>query len=163
MSQSQAANKAWGGVFEEAADPRMEKFTESISFDRRLYRQDIRGSQAHAAMLAKVGVLTDAEAAAIRDGLEGILRDIEAGKFEYSLKLEDIHMHVEKELINRWTVCSRTSRNRSSTAATRISTAFCRATRTRSAPSRCSRRTTGSATWRSSRGTVSVWPTAGSG
>ena len=101
VSQSQAANKAWGGVFEEAADPRMEKFTESISFDRRLYRQDIRGSQAHAAMLAKVGVLTDAEAAAIRDGLEGILRDIEAGNFEYSLKLEDIHMHVEKELINR--------------------------------------------------------------
>lgn len=99
--QSQAASKAWGGVFEEATDPRMEKFTESISFDRRLYRQDIRGSQAHAAMLAKVGVLTETEAQTIRDGLEGILQDIEAGNFEYSLKLEDIHMHVEKELINR--------------------------------------------------------------
>ncbi len=99
--QSQAANKAWGGVFEDAADPRMEKFTESISFDKRLYRQDIRGSQAHAAMLAKVGVLTDEEAQSIRDGLEGILHDIEAGNFEYSQKLEDIHMHVEKELIQR--------------------------------------------------------------
>ncbi|MDO4425261.1 MAG: argininosuccinate lyase [Planctomycetia bacterium] len=99
--QSQAANKAWGGVFEEAADPRMEKFSESISFDRRLYRQDIRGSQAHAKMLAKVGVLTADEAKAICDGLDGILADIEAGNFEYSIKLEDIHMHVEKELINR--------------------------------------------------------------
>ncbi|MDO4630357.1 MAG: argininosuccinate lyase [Planctomycetia bacterium] len=100
-SQSQAGNKAWGGVFEEAADPRMEKFTESISFDQRLYRQDIRGSQAHAAMLGKIGFLTESEVTAIHDGLEGILKDIEAGNFEYSLKLEDIHMHVEKELINR--------------------------------------------------------------
>ncbi len=99
--QSQAANKAWGGVFEEAADPKMEQFSQSITFDSRLYLQDIRGSQAHATMLAKVGILTADEAKAICDGLEGILADIENGNFEYSIKLEDIHMHVEKELINR--------------------------------------------------------------
>ncbi|MDO4571473.1 MAG: argininosuccinate lyase [Planctomycetia bacterium] len=99
--QSQADKKAWGGVFNETADPRMEKFTESISFDSRLYRHDILGSQAHAKMLAHVGVLTNDECSQIVDGLDAILRDIEAGKFEYRIELEDIHMHIEKALIER--------------------------------------------------------------
>lgn len=96
-----AEKKAWGGVFNQATDPRMERFTESISFDQRLYKHDIIGSQAHAKMLAKVGILTDAECAQIAEGLDAIRADIESGNFEYSIALEDIHMHIERALIER--------------------------------------------------------------
>ena len=93
--------KAWGGAFDQATDPRVEKFTESISFDSRLAAVDIRGSQAHARMLASVGLLTDAEAQSICTTLEDIGREIAAGQFAWKIELEDIHMHIESALIQR--------------------------------------------------------------
>ena len=93
--------RAWGGRFKGDTDPRVEAFTESISFDHRLAAHDIRGSQAHAKMLAHVGLLTDDEAAQICDGLAEIGGEIKAGKFEFRAELEDIHMHIESALISR--------------------------------------------------------------
>ena len=95
------AQKAWGGVFDEATDHRVEKFTESVSFDRRLYAHDIDGSVAHAQMLAKVGLLSDGEAQQIKAGLAEIRKEIEDEHFEYRVELEDIHMHIESALIER--------------------------------------------------------------
>lgn len=93
--------KAWGGRFQEATDPRVEKFTESISFDARLAAVDIRGSQAHARMLAKVGLLTADEADRICDALTQIGDEIARGVFPFRTELEDIHMHIESALIAR--------------------------------------------------------------
>jgi len=90
--------KLWGGRFSEATDAFVESFTASVNFDRRLYRQDIRGSIAHAEMLARVGVLSDAEGARIVSGLQQILKDIEAGRFEWQIGLEDVHMNIESRL-----------------------------------------------------------------
>lgn len=95
------STKAWSGVFSTATDARVEQFTESISFDQRLYAHDIAGSIAHAQMLTKVGLLTADECRAIEQGLLAIKADIEAGNFAYSTKLEDIHMHIERALIER--------------------------------------------------------------
>jgi argininosuccinate lyase len=95
------AAKAWSGVFNEATDRRVEQFTESISFDRRLYAHDIAGSIAHAQMLAKVGLLTADECQQIVHGLEAIRQQIEQSQFEFSIELEDIHLHVERALIDR--------------------------------------------------------------
>jgi argininosuccinate lyase len=89
------------GVFSQAADRRVEQFAESISFDHRLYEQDIRGSIAHAEMLAKVGLLTAVECEAISEALREIGREIAAGKLPFRLELEDIHMHIEQALIER--------------------------------------------------------------
>ena len=77
------------------------QFTESISFDWRLWRQDIRGSLAHAAMLHRIGVLSKSEAAAVSRGLRAIAREIEAGKFRWKPELEDVHMNIEAELTRR--------------------------------------------------------------
>lgn len=93
--------KAWGGAFDEATDPRVEKFTESISFDARLAFVDIRGSQAHARMLAKVGLLTDDEAQLICEQLLEIGEQISRNEFPWKTELEDIHMHIESALIER--------------------------------------------------------------
>src|SRR3954452_10070258 len=82
-------------------DHRVEKFTESVSFDRRLYAHDIRGSIAHANMLSKVGVLTDDERHQIVTGLEQIGQEIAAGRFQFRQELEDIHMNVERTLTER--------------------------------------------------------------
>ncbi|MCH8046481.1 MAG: argininosuccinate lyase [Planctomycetes bacterium] len=95
------AGKAWGGVFREGQDQRVEAFTESVSFDRRLYSHDIEGSVAHAQMLAKVGLLTDEECRQIEQGLTEIRHEIEQGRFEFKTELEDIHMHIERALIER--------------------------------------------------------------
>ncbi|MEC7429200.1 MAG: argininosuccinate lyase [Planctomycetota bacterium] len=89
------------GAFEEAADHRVELFTESVSFDRRLYRQDIAGSVAHAHMLADQNILTAEEASQIQSALEEIQLKIESGEFEYRTELEDIHMHIEHALIEQ--------------------------------------------------------------
>ena len=89
------------GAFEEAADHRVELFTESVSFDRRLYRQDIAGSVAHAHMLADQSILTAEEASQIQSALEEIQLKIESGEFEYRTELEDIHMHIEHALIEQ--------------------------------------------------------------
>jgi argininosuccinate lyase len=95
------AAKAWAGVFHEATDRRVEQFSESISFDQRLYAPDIAGSIAHARMLAKVGLLTADECQQIEQGLETIRQQIEQGQFPYSTELEDIHLHIERALIDR--------------------------------------------------------------
>lgn len=93
--------KAWGGVFTEATDKRMELFSESISYDYRLYKEDIVGSIAHARMLSDVGLLTAKEFAQIEKNLKEIEKEIEAGDFEYTTEKEDIHMHIEADLIRR--------------------------------------------------------------
>lgn len=93
--------KAWGGRFSQDTDPRVEKFTESISFDARLAKHDIRGSQAHAAMLAQVGLISDDECRQITDELNQIGGEIERGEMEFRDDLEDIHMHIETALIAR--------------------------------------------------------------
>ncbi|MEM6799469.1 MAG: lyase family protein, partial [Planctomycetota bacterium] len=94
-------DKPWGGVFDAATDKRVEAFTESVSFDRRLFAQDIRGSVAHATMLAKVGVLTADEKHQIVEGLTQIGWEIQAGQFEFRQELEDIHMNIERALVGR--------------------------------------------------------------
>jgi argininosuccinate lyase len=96
-----AQQKTWGGRFSGETDDRVERFTESISFDQRLYREDILASQAHARMLTHVGLLTADEAEAIVNVLENIKGEIERGEMEYSVKLEDIHTHIEQALIAR--------------------------------------------------------------
>lgn len=93
--------KPWGGVFRVETDQRVEVFTESISFDHRLYLQDIAGSIAHARMLATIGLLTRDEANQIVKALEEIREEIRAGKFEFRVGWEDIHMHIERVLIER--------------------------------------------------------------
>ncbi|PKM47485.1 MAG: argininosuccinate lyase [Firmicutes bacterium HGW-Firmicutes-8] len=93
--------KLWGGRFTKGTDKVVEDFHSSISFDRRLYRQDIKGSIAHARMLGKQGIITPDEAAAITAGLEAILADIEAGKTGFETGAEDIHMNIEKLLTER--------------------------------------------------------------
>jgi argininosuccinate lyase len=90
--------KLWGGRFSEATDAFVESFTASVNFDRRLYRQDIRGSIAHAEMLARVGVLSESEGARIVSGLQQILKDIEEGRFDWQIGLEDVHMNIESRL-----------------------------------------------------------------
>src|SRR6476646_4042647 len=77
------------------------QFTESISFDWRLWRHDILGSMAHATMLRKIGVLSPAELKAILKGLDAIAREISAGKFRWKPSLEDVHMNIEAELTRR--------------------------------------------------------------
>jgi len=93
--------KAWGGRFREATDPRVEKFTESISFDARLANFDIAGSQAHARMLAEVGLVTPEERDQLVSGLDQIRGEIERGELPWRTELEDIHMHIESRLIER--------------------------------------------------------------
>jgi argininosuccinate lyase len=96
-----STSKLWGGRFQESISALVERFSESVSFDQRLYRQDIRGSQAHAAMLAHVGVISAADASAIHEGLDAILQEIEAGRFEWQQALEDVHMNIEARLTER--------------------------------------------------------------
>jgi argininosuccinate lyase len=91
-------NSMWGGRFAEGPDAVMEEINASIDFDRRLYRQDIRGSQAHARMLARQGIIAADDAEKIVAGLDTILREIEAGTFTFSRSLEDIHLNVESRL-----------------------------------------------------------------
>ena len=93
--------KAWGGAFDEKTDPRVEAFTESISFDSRLAEVDIRGSQAHARMLTKVGLLTADECRQIIEALDAIGGEIARGEMPWKTELEDIHMHIESALIAR--------------------------------------------------------------
>ncbi|HTP66882.1 MAG TPA: argininosuccinate lyase [Geobacteraceae bacterium] len=93
-----AKDKPWGGRFTRPTDEFVEEFTASIDFDKRLYRQDIRGSIAHARMLGRQGIITAADVESIIAGLEDILRQIEAGTFDFSVSLEDIHMNIEARL-----------------------------------------------------------------
>jgi argininosuccinate lyase len=91
-------NKMWGGRFQSGPDAIMEEINASIGFDKRLFRQDIAGSKAHAAMLAKQGIISKPDAALIRKGLDQVQAEIEAGTFTFSRALEDIHLNVESRL-----------------------------------------------------------------
>ena len=97
MSESNT-NALWGGRFAAGPDALMEAINASIGFDRRLYACDIAGSKAHAAMLADCGIITAEDAAAIQQGLDTILQEIESGAFAFKTALEDIHMNVEARL-----------------------------------------------------------------
>jgi len=91
-------DKLWGGRFTQPTDKFVEEFTASIDFDKRMYHQDIRGSVAHARMLGKQGIIPIDDVGAIVHGLQQILQQIEAGEFDFSISLEDIHMNIEARL-----------------------------------------------------------------
>ena len=92
------SDKLWGGRFAKTTDEMINEFQASIQFDRRMYREDIAGSIAHAAMLAKIGMISETDRAAIETGLRDILGQIDRGAFAFSVALEDIHMNIEKRL-----------------------------------------------------------------
>ncbi|HKJ70157.1 MAG TPA: argininosuccinate lyase [Gammaproteobacteria bacterium] len=94
-------DKPWSGRFSQPTDEFVEAFTASIDFDQRLAMQDIAGSRAHARMLGRQGILSEADVAAILEGLDGVAAEIEAGEFPYSIALEDIHMNIEARLTER--------------------------------------------------------------
>jgi argininosuccinate lyase len=123
MSDKEPSIKPWGGRFSEATDQFVERFTASVSFDQRLYHQDINGSLAHAAMLEKVGVLTAEEVAEIQRGLEEIRAEILAGTFKWSISLEDVHMNIEARLTDKIGITGKklhTGRSRNDQVATDI-------------------------------------------
>ena len=93
--------KLWAGRFQKETDTLVNDFNSSISFDARLYKEDIAGSIAHAKMLGKTGIIEEHEAEKIVEGLKAILSDIEAGQVEFSLENEDIHMNIETMLTQR--------------------------------------------------------------
>ena len=123
MSEQDNSIKPWGGRFSEATDAFVERFTASVSFDQRLYHHDINGSLAHAAMLAKVGVLSGEELNQIQTGLEAIRSEIESGSFDWSVGLEDVHMNIEARLTDKIGITGKklhTGRSRNDQVATDI-------------------------------------------
>ena len=121
--QTTSSEKPWGGRFSEPTDAFVEKFTASVGFDQRLYHHDITGSIAHATMLAEVGVLTADERDQIIEGLKGVKADIEAGNFQWSVSLEDVHMNIEARLTDRIGITGKklhTGRSRNDQVATDI-------------------------------------------
>ncbi len=123
MSQDNKTNQQWGGRFSEPTDAFVARYTASVAFDQRLYRQDIQGSIAHATMLANVGVLTDDEKQQIIEGLQAVQTDIESGDFTWSETLEDVHMNVESALTQRIGITGKklhTGRSRNDQVATDI-------------------------------------------
>ena len=95
---SEKNSSLWGGRFEKSTDEMINEFQASINFDKRMYREDIQGSIAHAKMLAKQKIISDDDCEKIVDGLQKILSQIERGEFNFSVELEDIHMNIEKIL-----------------------------------------------------------------
>ncbi len=100
-AQNSQQNSLWGGRYAEGPGAIMREINASIGFDRKMWRQDIRGSLAHAAMLAHVGIISAEDEAAIRKGLAEIAAEIDAGQFPFSEALEDIHMNIEARLTER--------------------------------------------------------------
>jgi argininosuccinate lyase len=128
MPQPAKQEKAWGGVFSEPTDKRVETFSESVSYDRRLADDDIDGSIAHARMLAACGLMTAAEAEAVAAALAEIRAEIAAGRFEFSAAKEDIHLHIESALTAKLGDTGRklhTARSRNDQVATDLRL-FCR-------------------------------------
>jgi argininosuccinate lyase len=114
-------NKMWGGRFKSGPDAIMQEINASISFDQRLYAQDIAGSKAHAAMLAKQGIISKTDASEIKRGLDQVQVEIEAGTFTFSTALEDIHLNIEnrlKEIIGAAAGRLHTARSRNDQIAT---------------------------------------------
>jgi argininosuccinate lyase len=114
------AQATWGGRFSAGPAELMLRFSESVSFDRRLAPFDIQGSKAHSAMLAHVGLITKAEREAIHRGLDAILKEIESGKFKWQTRLEDVHMNIEQALTKRVPAAAKlhTARSRNDQVAT---------------------------------------------
>ena len=98
---SKIKSKPWGGRFTESTNALVEEFTASVTFDQRLYLHDIMGSQAHARMLAKINVLTEEECHSIISALDEIREEIESGKFDWRIDLEDVHMNIESRLVEK--------------------------------------------------------------
>ncbi len=121
-SKKSASSSTWGGRFKTGAADRLRDYTESVSFDRELYRHDIAGSRAHAKMLARIGVLSRAELKDILTGLDEILEAIEAKKFAWRVELEDVHMNIESELTRRYPAGAKlhTGRSRNDQVATAV-------------------------------------------
>ena len=120
---SNKTNQQWGGRFSEPTDAFVARFTASVDFDKRLYKQDIQGSVAHARMLTQVGVLSQDECDAILRGLGEIRVEIERGEFEWSVALEDVHMNIEAALTHKIGVTGKklhTGRSRNDQVATDI-------------------------------------------
>jgi argininosuccinate lyase len=123
MTDKNPSIKPWGGRFSEPTDQFVERFTASVSFDQRMYHHDINGSLAHAAMLAKVGVLSAEELQQIQQGLEEIRQEIEDGSFQWSVSLEDVHMNIEARLTDKIGITGKklhTGRSRNDQVATDI-------------------------------------------
>ena len=121
MSDKSSSNAMWGGRFAAGPDAIMEAINASIGFDRRLAKQDIEGSRAHAAMLAAQGIITANDAEAIREGLLTVLSEVETDTFPYKVELEDIHMNVEarlKEIVGEPAGRLHTGRSRNDQVAT---------------------------------------------
>ena len=114
------AQATWGGRFSAGPAGLMLRFSESVSFDHRLAPFDIAGSKAHSAMLAKVGLISRKERDAIHRGLDGILREVRAGKFKWQTQLEDVHMNIEQALTKRVPTAAKlhTARSRNDQVAT---------------------------------------------
>ena len=122
-SNESTGNAMWGGRFEEATDAFVERFNASVNFDKRLYQQDIRGSIAHARMLAKTGVLSTDEVEKIITGLESVQNSIEAGQFAWRQSREDVHMNIEAALTDAIGIAGKklhTGRSRNDQVATDI-------------------------------------------
>lgn len=120
---STPSSSMWGGRFAEATDQFVAEFTASVQFDKRMYRQDIRGSIAHATMLAEVGVLNAADRDLIIDGLKAIEDEISRGDFVWRVELEDVHMNIESRLTDRIGIAGKrlhTGRSRNDQVATDI-------------------------------------------
>ena len=114
-------NKMWGGRFKSGPDAIMQEINASISFDQRLFAQDIAGSKAHAAMLAKQGIISKTDASEIKRGLDQVQVEIETGTFTFSTALEDIHLNIEsrlKEIIGAAAGRLHTARSRNDQIAT---------------------------------------------
>jgi argininosuccinate lyase len=123
QSKNNPSDKLWGGRFTAPTNEFVEVFTASVGFDRRMYKQDITGSIAHARMLEHIGVLTAEECKAIVDGLNDIIVDIESDQFFWSTELEDVHMNIEARLTDRIGVTGKklhTGRSRNDQVATDI-------------------------------------------
>jgi len=101
MTAKHTTVKPWGGRFTRTTERSVEEFTESVSFDYRLYQHDITGSIAHTRMLVKTGILTQKEGEQIINGLGAILAEIEDGSFNWKMELEDVHMNIESALVAR--------------------------------------------------------------
>ena len=101
MTSKKTIVKPWAGRLKETTDEFVEQFTESVSYDHRLYRHDIQGSIAHVRMLAKVGTLTKKEVNTLTGSLEDILQEIDKGSFNWNVQLEDVHMNIELALIDK--------------------------------------------------------------
>lgn len=123
INPATTTEKPWGGRFSEPTDAFVEGFTASVTFDKRLYHHDIQGSIAHATMLTRVGVLTEAELKDITTGLEAIRQEIESGNFQWSVSLEDVHMNIEAALTERIGITGKklhTGRSRNDQVATDV-------------------------------------------